>query len=586
MKTANWLSGFSAAMLLIGLPAAAGVAGETLQSPQTPAGQRQAAPLTVSGPPVCGTRPFCTETSSFGLVVSDFQAILQNTNAKTLTVRLSFKNKLNRPLILGYVSGSGIATDDRGNRYVPQGERAIQGIGLVQGNSADAKFILQPGESSAARFEFVWHSSGQEIFGVSFQLDLAIREVDLIAGNQLRLGREHALHFSGLANRADSPAPPAPRAPTVLAQPAVPDGPAAPAAPPQVDACAGRPRCYSAGPFAAEITGLTPSTLAAYNPPLDMLQARVRFRNLTNQPVILAYVDKSAVISDNYGGRYTVTSAAYGDGAKGIGIVQPDKADSQFVLGPGASGDAAFTLSRRRGRNDPVGATFSFDLTIAQLEVLPSRQIRTIREYSLGFAGLSAAVGGTTDATPPAVNRGVAPPGDACAGKPRCYAEGPFVAEMTGMTSSSILNYRPNIHLLQTKVQFRNLTNQPIILAYVDKSALITDNYGGRYMISHVAYGDGVKGIGMVKDNQADPQFVLAASASGNATFTLSRSRKADNSDPMGSTFNLDLTIAHLEILASQQIRTVREYAVSMANLTASGGSLLNRILQGVPKKD
>lgn len=38
-------------------------------------------------------------------------------------------------------------------------------------------------------------------------------------------------------------------------------------------------------------------------------------------------------------------SAGCGDGVKGIGVVQRDKADPQFVLAPGASGDATFTLS-------------------------------------------------------------------------------------------------------------------------------------------------------------------------------------------------------------------------------------------------
>ena len=46
--------------------------------------------------------------------------------------------------------------------------------------------------------------------------------------------------------------------------------------------------------------------------------------------------------------------------------------------------------------------------------------------------------------------------------------------------------------------------------------------------------------------------------------------------------------IAQLEMLPSQQIRSVREYAVSLPNLTASGGgakSILENILKSVPKK-
>ena len=100
--------------------------------------------------------------------------------------------------------------DDRGHKYEISGDRAVQGIGVIQGTAGDQKFVLQPGETSDARFEFVWYASPQEIFGLSFQVDLAIREIDTIAGNQLRLGREHALHFSGLGNRA-APAPATPR---------------------------------------------------------------------------------------------------------------------------------------------------------------------------------------------------------------------------------------------------------------------------------------------------------------------------------------------------------------------------------------
>jgi hypothetical protein len=143
--------------------------------------------------------------------------------------------------------------------------------------------------------------------------------------------------------------------------------------------------------------------------------------------------------------------------------------------------------------------------------------------------------------------------------------------------------------MLQVKVRFRNLTNQPIILAYAADSAVMTDNYGGRYGSRDTNYGEGAKGIGLVRRNEADPQFVLGSAASGDATFTLSRRRNNDKSDPMGSEFNLELTIPQLEVLPSQQIHTIREYAVTFSNLTATGGGagdVLNRILQGSPKRD
>jgi hypothetical protein len=539
----------------------------------------------LSGPPVCGNQPLCTETLSFAARITDFQALLQNRNSKILTVRLSLQNKLGRPLVLGYVSGTGIATDDRGNRYVPSGERAVQGIGLIQGNAADSKFVLQPGETSDARFEFVWNTSGQEIFGLAFQLELALREINVLPGNQLQLGAERALRFTGLASRDASAGSAATPRTTVAPVPPPATGGAPPvAAAPPVDACAGRPGCYSAGPFVSEVTGITSSVAGSY----DLVQVKVRFRNLTNQPIILAYTARSAVMTDNNGGRYTIETAPnMGAGARGIGLVQGDQADSQFALAPGASGDATFTLAKYRPNSrDPVGSVFSLDLTIPQLEVLASRQVRTVREYSVGFSGISGSAAGraapAVSSVVPSPAGAAAPDVDACGGKPRCYSAGPFVSEVTGITSSIAGSY----HLVQAKVRFRNLTNQPIILAYAAGSAVMTDNNGGRYTIETAPnMGAGARGIGLAQNTEVDPQFVLRPGASRDATFTLARYRP-NGRDPVGATFSLDLTVPQLEVLASRQIHTVREYAVSFSDLapSISVGGLLKGILQGLPK--
>src|SRR5260370_88640 len=153
-------------------------------------------------------------------------------------------------------------------------------------------------------------------------------------------------------------------------------------------------RCYSAGPFVAEVTGVTPSQITTINPGVHVLQVNVRFRNLLSQPIILAYVAGSGVVTDNNGKRYGENGGQYvngGGGAKGIGTVKGDQADPQFVLGPNASSNASFVLARNHNLNDPrdpIGATFGFDLSIAQLEVLPSQQTRTVREYSVAFSNL------------------------------------------------------------------------------------------------------------------------------------------------------------------------------------------------------
>jgi hypothetical protein len=548
------------------------------------AGQPQAASVSALPPtsPICGTQPFCVDVSSFSATITDFRAILQNTNNKTLTVRIGFRNKLNRPVILGYVSGSGIATDDRGNRYAPYGERAVQGIGQISGSNAESKFILLPGESSDARFEFVWNTSGREIFGLAFQMDLAIREIDQLPGNQIRLGREYAIHFSGLGDGARSGTPAAPPTTTATAQPPVSgEAPVSPvaAAAPQVDACSGKPRCSTTGPFVVEVTGVTPSQ-SAYG--YHMLQVNVRFRNLMSQPLILAYVARSGVITDNNGKRYEESGALPSlTGARGIGTVRGDQADPQFVLGSGASSNASFVLARGHRSDDPrdpIGTTFSFDLSIAHLEVLPSQQIRPLRVYSVGFTGLDNTVvsagsspGAQATAQPPVTGdaaSSAAPQVDACSGKPRCYSDGPFMVEVTGVRPSQSAY---GFHLLEVNVRFRNLMSQPLILAYVARSGVITDNNGKRYEESGALPSlTGARGIGTVRGDQADPQFVLRPGAPSNASFVLARSHAPnDPRDPIGATFSFDLSISQLEVLPSQQIRTVREYSVDLGGLTA-----------------
>ena len=161
--------------------------------------------------------------------------------------------------------------------------------------------MLQPGEASEARFEFLWRSSGTEIFGLAFEMDLTIREITALPGNQFQLGREHALHFSGLSagSAAASPASaPITSAPAPAATPA-----SAPPTPMAADACGGKAGCYSAGPFVAEVTGITPSQVNAYH----VMDVRVRFRNLTNQPIVLAYAAGSVTLYRRQGSEMMKT---------------------------------------------------------------------------------------------------------------------------------------------------------------------------------------------------------------------------------------------------------------------------------------
>jgi hypothetical protein len=290
----------------------------------------------------------------------------------TATVR--FRNKTSNPLVLGYVQRSGAVIDDQGIRYGMYEAGGIQGIGVVSGKSFDSKFTLQPGEASDARFQFGWKPTRGAIFGTKFSMDLSIREIDPVGANQYRLGREHALHyavFSAGSSGAGTAPPPATPSP-------------APATAP--DPCDGKTRCYSTGPFVAQVTSLTSSTVGVYKD--RVLEAMVRFTNLSSQPLVLAYAAKSNSMVDERGNRYGWGRAGTYDGSvKGMGINQGNKVDPSFVLRPGEARDAKFTVWTRPG-HAILGTTYAFDFTVNQLEILPSNQIRVTRDYAVSFRDL------------------------------------------------------------------------------------------------------------------------------------------------------------------------------------------------------
>jgi hypothetical protein len=320
----------------------------------------------------CAGQEHCTEVPGLTATITDFrQSISGYDRFVTFTVR--FRNVSSRPLILGLVRGSATTTDDRGNRY---GAGTVRGIGEIVGNTFDSKFTLRPGESGDARIETSWRA-GNKIYGTAFEIDLAVREIDVVGSNQYALGKEHALHWNGFGT-----------APTVAAAPAPVAEPPAEAPPPEP--CPEKKNTWcQAGVFVAEVTRLTPSK-SGYN---QNLQFTVRFRNLTRQPLVLAYTAGSAVVVDDAGNRY----GSYDNLVRGIGISRGNQVNASFALRGGESRDATFTLSFRAG-NKPVGSKYTFDFSAEQLEILAGNQIRSSREFAVGFRDLTASGPGVTDA--------------------------------------------------------------------------------------------------------------------------------------------------------------------------------------------
>jgi hypothetical protein len=153
----------------------------------------------------CGNQPLCYEANDFAATITDFRTSTQG-GYKVIDVIVRFQNKLNQPLALGYLAGSGTALDDRGNRYIVYGGNGFRGIGQVYGNSFDPKFSLRPGGFGDAQFELMW-APGQTVYGLTFELNLTVDEINTVEGNQHTLGGEFPLHYRGLSNGVTGGAP-------------------------------------------------------------------------------------------------------------------------------------------------------------------------------------------------------------------------------------------------------------------------------------------------------------------------------------------------------------------------------------------
>ena len=156
------------------------------------------------------------------------------------------------------------------------------------------------------------------------------------------------------------------------------------------DPCAGDSHCFNAGSFVAQIVQVSPSAMGngARN---HTVTYNVRFRNVSDKPVILAYRVGSSAGMDNFGNPYADRRPNHDASAQGIGMVDGRSADPQFTLAPGQARNAMFTMIRFNARA-PVGTAFSYHLVIEELGVMAdaTHSLHTLRQNSLSFSNLVA----------------------------------------------------------------------------------------------------------------------------------------------------------------------------------------------------
>lgn len=342
--------------------------------------------------PPCAASPTVMCSPRVESAVAEFR-VTQSAGTYGAILQLRFVNRSAAPLTLGYVEGSGQLVDDQGNRWAVFGSQAVRGIGRI-GRTIDASFELQPGEAGEASLQLRYMGGAGAIRGTRFTPTLAIREIEKLASGQVRVGREYVLRFGAVTDgmrlatpaAANTPATTNPANTSPAADGAPETTPVDDAVQPVTSAaeagCTGRPRCQAAGPLMAEVTRVVGSGSVGSG---HTMQIGVRFRNLSAQPIIIGYRSGSVRLSDENGQAYRRDGA---NEARGIGVIGRSGADPQFVLAPGAAREAVFGVTRYWRRGTPLGTRFAFDLAVAELTVLPGRQISVGREHALAWTDL------------------------------------------------------------------------------------------------------------------------------------------------------------------------------------------------------
>lgn len=116
----------------------------------------------------------------------------------------------------------------------------------------------------------------------------------------------------------------------------------------------------------------------------------IRFRNVSDKPVILAYRSGSSAALDNFGNGFTWGRPGTHDtSVKGIGMVEGRSVDTQFTLGPGQARSATFGIIRFNAK-PPIGDAWNYDVVIEEIEILPGQVVRSARANSISFMNLRA----------------------------------------------------------------------------------------------------------------------------------------------------------------------------------------------------
>lgn len=307
--------------------------------------------LALAFPLIAGAQTVQSEKANFVATVTSFQTyIAGQANHHYAAAVVHFRNKADHPLILGLNRDATKGSDEQGNSY-----HVVQayGIGSVSNSDIDPKFVLPAKGTGDALIVLSWQ--GNQVFGVTFDVHMAVKELSKLSGDEYKIGPESTLEFSGLKTGFSLTGENAPEV---------------------------SKHVVDAGPFTARITR-SKFGKGSYSYPVAG-DFTVELENKSDKPITLAIEHDSITGSDDEGNFYGGMNGPGGFATpSGIGLVSKEKADPQFVLAPGEVKE--FHLTIGRGRSRSAGSEFALNFALEALEILPSKQIREVRQYSVTF---------------------------------------------------------------------------------------------------------------------------------------------------------------------------------------------------------
>lgn len=320
-----------------------------------------------------------TDCSASGDLMAELTRVTNSMSGTVPVTRIGvrFHNASGAPVTLCLMQYAQFGMDDRGLPYLAN---AVQAIPVCEREPGNVTFTVAPGGSRDASLEYSYRGARGAIRGTSASLNFAVRQIELVPGDQVKMLRVIPLVFRDVAvtgERAVAGVGPSPAG-----------TPAAPGAPGQSEACANVPNCYAAGPFSAQLTSVVPSQIANTR----YLRLGVRIRNLGADRLILCFESGSGVVDDDRQNRYGLT-ASEASTVKGIGICYGQTANTQFTLAPGATRDASFEFRTGIYAGTVLGNTFAVNFALNKLDVLPGEQIQQSGQYVVNFEGVTASGG-------------------------------------------------------------------------------------------------------------------------------------------------------------------------------------------------